>query len=74
MMQGETRRQDQQKAARRGERKLLHDPNGPRLYNLATDMGETIDRSADEPGIVVRLQGERDRWETDAGPAQQEWR
>ncbi len=58
-------RQGRQKAARRGEWKLLHDPNGPRLFNLSTDLGETIDRAADEPGTVVCLQEELDQWEAE---------
>jgi arylsulfatase A len=57
------------KAARRGRWKLLVEDGEERLYDLATDLGETRDGQADEPAILARLQEELARWEADVPPA-----
>jgi len=62
-------RQGEQKAARAGRWKLLIDRDGTRLYDLATDLGETRDRAADEPVVAAELKEALARWESDVPPA-----
>lgn len=54
------------KAIRRGNWKLcLNGEKGPELYNLAEDIGETRDLSAEEPGRAQQLKDEYMAWEED---------
>jgi arylsulfatase A-like enzyme len=52
-------------AARRGEWKLVRDRRNEivRLYNVATDPGETTDLASSRPGIVRQLTADLKRWE-----------
>ncbi len=50
-------------AIREGDWKLNgENPAKPLLFNLAADIGETKDRSADHPEIVARLRGQYEEW------------
>jgi arylsulfatase A-like enzyme len=53
------------KAARVGRWKLLIEPGGTRLFDLAADLRESRDRSADQPAIVADLTRRLADWEAD---------
>lgn len=56
-------RQGQQKAVRRGEWKLVIEGPGARLFDLSTDLGETHDRSTEQPVITTQLKQALADWE-----------
>ncbi len=58
-----------ERAARRGRWKLLCADGPARLFDLATDLGETRDRAAERPDVAARLADELARWEADVPPA-----
>lgn len=53
---------------RKGDHKLIHFYDGDRdeLYNLATDLGETIDLSTQNPDLVAELKTQLTTWLTEA--------
>jgi arylsulfatase A-like enzyme len=50
------------RAVRTGDWKLTDQGDGPRLYNLAADIGEKNDLSAKEPGKVRELLAAYEKW------------
>lgn len=60
-----------QTAVRVGDWKLVaaRDSNGKKLFNLHDDIGETKDRSAEQPEKVKELQAAWDKWNKDNVPA-----
>lgn len=41
----------------------------PELYNLAADIGESVDLAAAQPGKVKELQAMWDKWSAEQAPA-----
>lgn len=59
-------------AVRRGDYKLIgHDEHGFRLFDVARDLGETRDLSAEHPELVREMRAELDAWEAEL--AQPQW-
>jgi arylsulfatase A-like enzyme len=54
--------QPQTAALRMGDWKLLNNAGKLELYNLAEDIGEAHDLSADQPEKVKQLRAEMDQW------------
>ncbi len=58
------------RAARVGQWKWLESAKGAGLYDLATDIGETKDLSAEKPDILARVKGRFDAWRREMDAAE----
>jgi arylsulfatase A-like enzyme len=58
------------RAARVGQWKWLDSAKGAGLYDLATDIGETKDLSAEKPDILARVKGRFEAWRREMDAAE----